>query len=254
MRKPTKNLIFRFVPLLLLVPFFGSCTILREKMPHNKTVENISKLLERNVAWSDENGIFDFTIQGPTNNIGYGTFLVDSLKVEGKYEIHSNHLTFTPIKKGYIQNDYIIFEMLKAFWKNEDAISLKLADSNKIKLTKYAEELIYIKKRKLSENELDAKYYFGSKWHDDNEIITFDYAFSIYDQRNNPFMCVGFYERKYVYLTFLENSLFSISFYGGKETLGNYFSYEDSSVLLKFDDSLGIYGLSDSVKLITSLT
>ncbi|MCQ2911986.1 MAG: hypothetical protein MJ190_00480 [Bacilli bacterium] len=204
-------------------------------------VKGIEEALERNVYWKDDEGVIDFSIQGPTKTGGYGTYLLEGRLFKGRYSFkpHYSTLFFVPFK--YENADF----------KN---IEFTIIPKNKTTLSIYNETAsintkIVINKHKIKEGFLDAKLFYGCAWADEKNHINIEAATSVSSDFN--ITKNGSFNEEAMTFEFLENKRFLITFDNNDTVMGTYISFNDASMILNVEQGDHISELGNQIKLLT---
>lgn len=203
----------------------------------------LKQSLEKNAYWSDKNGLIGFMIQGNNKQIGWGSALIGEERVEGGFEFNvSTHALYfrSDNKDGQI----FIYEFRFNGYSKNRLIIQAVSDY------RYGDYPIFhnpitIEKTKLSESALDARYFFGSDWRNEDDNLRIKYYVGWdYGWRGKGTLC----EEKFSF-NFLENKHFSISFPDGDTVSGTYMSFKDASMVLNVSEGDRLNEFGSSIKL-----
>ncbi len=139
--------------------------------------QNVYEKLERNVVWSDENKDIEFVIQGPEKGgLGFGTIrLKNNVKIEGDFGFtfpHYKSIRFTPTDDNYLSNS-LLFNVKYSNRNGKEMLGITVVPLSDIeKQLSFGWNTVYVEKRKLSDSELDAKYFCKREWsNEDNNFF-----------------------------------------------------------------------------------
>ena len=205
----------------------------------DKISDRVKNSLENNVYWSDPNNLIEFTFQGISKNAGPGSILLGEERVEGVF-------TFTT---HYCDLFFFIKTEMGMMGRANFPIDY-CSESKMIIRTKglqeefqYYGEHLTLEKRKLSENNLDAKYFINSGWQDEFDNLHIYYAYS------PTWSCEGRLFGEKFDFNFLENKHFSIVFPDGDMVLGTYLSFKDGSIMLNVSEGYRLFEFGNNIKL-----
>lgn len=201
--------------------------------------DRVKNSLENNVYWSDSNNLIEFTFQGTRKNVGTGSIMIGEERVEGMFSFGAHYcdLTFSiAIEMGLMKSrDFPI----DYYSENKMIIRTERQEEG---FSRYGKQLT-LERRKLSENNLDAKYFIGSGWQDEFDNLHIYYAYS------PTWSCEGRLFGEKFDFNFLENKHFSIVFPDGDMVLGTYLSFKDGSIMLKVSEGYRLFEFGNNIKL-----
>lgn len=225
---------------MLLIPFLNSC--------FKSDYEEIVKALARNVRWQDDNGIVNFTTQGISTELGFGTFFYENEFFEGRYaiQVRPRKVVFYPTNHEKLPFDNLAFDLKIGSKTDNNSLYLSLNGPVAKKFFKnnsYQSDFV-IKKTQLTRDEIDAKYFFDFTWANETKKLKISKLFN-----ENINTCSGTLDGFEISFIFLEDRRFSFTSYDGNVATGYYVSFENASITLCVEEGDALSRVGEMIHL-----
>lgn len=202
-------------------------------------------MIENNVLWRDEEGIFSFTIEGQNKYAGYGSMLIEGNIIDGGivFDPKSNQIFFEEVfidKYGNRYDSAIATFKYSDNNSNSNTLSGRI-NTSKDSLSSLNGKALTLKKTKIREDELDAKYFRNTIWKDDTKKLRINNEFAKGITATFNSMTTEF--------SFLDGRRFTMTIPSVQKVKGTYLSYKDGTMELIVEEGMSGLGLGNRIKM-----